>query len=281
MMRLSSTTTQRTYRYVRLAILGAVLSIGVALVIVLATEGPLTSLSGLFYTSGRTAFTGALIAVALALVALSGHSVEQILLDVAALFAPLIAVIPTPVALGDLPGETGCPGAVPCVPEAFVPGVTTGIITFAVMAIVGAGCALILARVQQTLSPGVLIGVIAAGVVAVVMLVWLLVWPDALLHIGHLVVTAAFFGIMVAIAVVSAAASRRPWRRVYVIVAVGMATSLLYLAIVGIVRLTGVDLSGQPWTLVGEIGVIGFFAVFWVAQTVQKWNEVDPSLVAR
>jgi len=278
MMRLSSTTTQRTYRYVRLAILGAVLSIAVALVVVWVTEGPVMSLSGLFYTSGRTAFTGALVAVALALVALSGHSVEQILLDVAALFAPLIAVIPTPIAAGDVPGE-GCRGAVPCVPEEYLPDVTTGIITFAVIAIVGAVCALILARVQQTLSPGVIIGVVAALVVSVAMLVWLLVWPDSLLHLGHLVATGAFFGIMAAIAVVSAVASRRPWRRVYVIVAVGMAASLLYLAVTGVLRLAGVDLSGRPFTLFGEIGVIGFFAVFWIAQTVQKWNEIDPSLV--
>lgn len=279
-MRLSSTTTQRTYRYLRLAILGAVLSLGVSLVIVLVQDGPVTSLSGLFYTPGRTVFTGALVAVSLALIALSGHSVEQILLDVAALFAPLIAVIPTPVALGDVPG-VGCPGAVPCVPDEFVPGVHNGIITFSIIAVLGALCALVLARVQGTLSPGVVVGVVAAAVAAVAMLVWLVMWPESLLHTGHLVVTAAFFGIMAAIAVVSAVASARPWRPVYLTVAVGMAASLLYLAGVGVARLAAVDLSGQPWTLVGELGVIGFFAVFWVAQTVQKWDDVDPSLVAR
>ena len=279
-MRLSSTTTQRTYRYLRLAILGAVLSLIVSLVVVFVQDGPVTSLSGLFYTPGRTVFTGALVAVSLALIALSGHSVEQILLDVAALFAPLIAVIPTPVALGDVP-RVGCPGAVPCVPDEYVAGVHNGILTFSIMALIGAVAALVLARVQRTLSPGVVIGVASAVFAAVAMIVWQLVWPDALLHIGHLVVTAAFFGIMAVIAVVSAVASAPRWRVIYVVVAVGLAASLLYLAVMGIVRLTGVDLSGQPWTLVGELGVIGFFAVFWIAQTVQKWDDVDPSLVGR
>jgi hypothetical protein len=32
--------------------------------------------------------------------------------------------------------------------------------------------------------------------------------------------------------------------------------------------------------LVGEVGLICLFAVFWLAQTAQKWDEADPSLLA-
>ncbi|QAY58626.1 hypothetical protein ET475_00470 [Microbacterium protaetiae] len=278
-MQLASTSTQRTYRYVRLTILGAVFALAVSLIIVVAADGPVTSLSALFYTPGRTVFTGVLFAVALALLALSGHSVEQVLLDVAALFAPLIAVIPTPLGVGDAPGVE-CPGQTPCVPAEYTAGVHNGVITFVVVVIVGAGCALVLGRGQRTMSRGVVIAVAAAVVVALAMLVWLLVWPAALLQTGHLVVTAGFFGLMSAVAVVSAVASVGRWRVIYLVVAIGMAASLLFLAAVGIARLAGADLAGQPWILVGEVGLIAFFAAFWIAQTAQKWNEVDPSLLA-
>ena len=90
-----STSTQRTYRYVRLGIIGAVAAIFVSLIAVGTTYGWPTSISALYYTPGSTVFVGALFAVTLGLLALSGHSVEQALLDLAAVVAPLIAIVPT------------------------------------------------------------------------------------------------------------------------------------------------------------------------------------------
>ena len=301
-MRLASTSTQRTYRYVRLSILGAVVAMTGSLVIVVIADGPITSLSALFYTPGRTVFTGVLCAVALALLALSGHSVEQVLLDAAALCAPLIAVIPTPVQPGDAPGVS-CPGDAPCVPVEFVAGVHNGVLTFVMMAVLGVVSVLALARVRGTGAPattaggtrrgasgarppapplprGVKIVCVAAIALAAALLAWLLAAPDSLLLLGHFVATAAFFGLMSAVAVIAAITATRPWRPVYIVVAVGMAASLLFLCAVGVAKLAGADLAGQPWILIGESGLIAFFAVFWIAQTAQKWNEIDPSLVA-
>ena len=96
-MRLIGTSTQRTYRYVRIAIVGAVVLLLVSLAAVVVSDGPVSSISAMYYTPARGVFTGALFAIALALIALSGHSVEQALLDIAALFAPLIAIVPTPI----------------------------------------------------------------------------------------------------------------------------------------------------------------------------------------
>src|SRR5690606_393488 len=85
-MRWPSTSTYRTYRYVRLAIVGAVVLLAVSLNTVFVDDGPITSISALVYTPGRSIFVGVLFAITLALVALSGHSLEQVLLDLAALF---------------------------------------------------------------------------------------------------------------------------------------------------------------------------------------------------
>ncbi|WP_417562391.1 hypothetical protein [Microbacterium sp.] len=278
-MRLSSTSSQRTYRYLRVALVGAAAVLGIGLAVVVVTDGPVTSISALYYTSGQTVFVGALCAIALALVALSGHSVEQVLLDVAAVFAAMIAVIPTPVGAGDVPGPgPDCAGAGACVPEAAAAVAHTGVVVLGVVAILGAITALVLARVQRTATPGVLVGAGAAAVAGVGLLAWLAAAPHALLAAGHLAATGVFFGLMVAVAIVSAVAHSR-YRVVYVVVAAGMVACLLYLFGVELARLGGADLAGVPWVLFGEVGLIALFAVFWIAQTVQKWDETDPSIL--
>lgn len=281
-MRLRGVSTQRTYRYVRLAIVGAVVTLGVSLTEVWVSGGAVTSISALFYTPGRTAFTGVLLAIPLALLALSGHSVEQVLLNIAAVFAVLIAVIPTPIGPGDVAGRSPvCPGPAPCVPTPYADDVWNGLLTFAVMTVLGAACALAVTRAERALTTGVTVAAGVAVLTVVVVLVWWGIAPEAVLRAGHLVATAGFFGIMAAVAVVNAVTAARGWRALYVGVAIGTLAFLLYLLAVGIARLAGANLAGQPWVLVGEIGLVASFAVFWVAQTVQFWDEVDPRVIAR
>ena len=57
--------------------------------------GVLPSVSAYYYSPARDVFVGALIAASLALFALSGRGPSRALLDAAALFAPLIALVPT------------------------------------------------------------------------------------------------------------------------------------------------------------------------------------------
>ena len=112
-----STSVQRTYRYLRIAIAGTVVVIFAAMAVAAIEVGWLATESDYFYTPARNAFVGALIAAALALVALSGRGAERALLDAAALFAPLIAVVPTTLAPGTVPGVV-VPCAVRCFPPA-------------------------------------------------------------------------------------------------------------------------------------------------------------------
>lgn len=66
-----STSLQRTYRYLRIGVACSAVVIFVAVGVAAASVGWLTSVSDYFYTPARDAFVGALIAVTLALLALS------------------------------------------------------------------------------------------------------------------------------------------------------------------------------------------------------------------
>jgi hypothetical protein len=280
-MQLTSTSTQRTYRYVRLSIVGAVVLLAVAIVQVFAVDGPITSVSAVYYTPARTIFTGVLFAVALALLALSGHSLEQALLDLAALFAPLIAIVPTPIGTGDVPGLTvTCPTPAPCVPAGEMPGIRAGMTAVLILAVLGVAAAIVLSLVQRTLSTSLGLLIAAAGVIVAGIGVWWLVSPESFAATAHLVATGAFFGVIAAVSVVSSVAASGGWRILYAAIAGLTLLDVALLLVVLVLRDTGTDLvaaTGIPFVLIGESIALLLFAAFWVAQTVQNWNEVDPA----
>lgn len=264
-MRLKSTSTQRTYRYVRLALVGAALTLAVAVIEVLVTVGPVPSISAAFYTPARTVFVGVLFAIALALVSLSGHSVEQVLLDLAALFVPVMAVVPTPVGAGEIPGfDPGCPGR--CVPATEVAGVRLGMTALIVIAVVAVATAAALALVQRTMGVGKVLALAVAALIVAGMAWWSLAGPVSFLQDGHLVAAVSFFVLLAATAGVSAAAAERRWRRVYATVAALMVLDLVWLGF------------ARSW-LVGEAIALVLFLVFWLVQTLERWNELDPGIL--
>ena len=284
-MQLTSTSPQRTYRYVRLSILGAVVALTVSLIAVTITVGPLASISAALYTPARSVFVGALFAVALALVALSGHSVEQALLDIAALCAPVIAIVPTPVRTGDIPGFVAdCPDpATPCVPTAELPGIDNGMISLVVVAVGAIIVAIVLAIVQRTLTVGVVFSIGVAAVLVSATTVWWSTLPNAFFQYGHLVATSGFFGIIAVVAAIAAITSPAPWRAWYALIAVGIAADLVFLVAVITLRLRGVDLVREtqaPLIFLGESVVLLLFAGFWLLQTIQLWNDPNPSIIA-
>ncbi|WP_322411774.1 hypothetical protein [Microbacterium invictum] len=266
----AATSLARTYRYVRLAILGAVLALLVSVAGVAIADGVAPeSLSAGFYTPARTVFTGSLFAVSLALLALSGRSVPQALLDVAAVLAPLIAIIPTPVG-----GE---------VPAAVHGDVVNGLATFLLVGIVGLIVALLVARAQGSLTRGVAATAAVAGVVVVGFPVWGVVDQESLLRVGHLTATLAFFALIAAVAgwTAWAPSSARPSARgVYGGIAIGILAAILFLFAVVVLPLAAPDppASGIPFVLIGEIVLLLLFAAFWVVETARTWKDPDPTI---
>lgn len=274
-MRIRTTSTQRTYRYVRLAVIAATVFLATAIGIHLMGGGVLNSISASYYTSAGPAFVGALSAIALALLALSGRSVEQGLLDVAAVLALVLAYVPAPVS------GPACGVEAPCVPPEAIPAVVTNGASVAVVVALGAVTAGVLALVQGTMTRGVALTVAAVLVLDAGGLAWALIAPASFLSLAHNAAAVAFFAL---VAVVAALAAWRPHGRddrrrgvriAYAIVAAGIASTLVLLVVA---LVTGLDRGAFPVVLAGESLALALFAVFWAVQTVELWNDADPTV---
>ena len=273
-----STSTQRTHRYLRLAIGGTVVVIFVAMLAAVPTVGWLASISDYFYTPARNAFVGALIAASLALLALSGRGAERTILDAAALFAPLIALVPTVIGAGSVPGVDVPCGT--CVPPAFRPDVANGVTTYLVIlaGVVILGIALSAAGQVQ----GARLSLVLAAAVFAFVLIAGLAFPGWFLDWAHFLATIVFFGLIAADAILNAfwrTTSETPprWLRiVYIVIAVVLVVDLIVL-IVATITLWDAAGAAPPWILVGEAIALLAFLAFWWLQTWQRWNEVDPA----
>lgn len=276
----ASTSLQRTYRYLRIAVAGTVVAIFVSVAFAAGTVGWLTALSDYYYSPARNVFVGALIAVSVALLALSGRGIERWLLDAAALFAPLIALVPTTVVPGTIPGMTvDCDKR--CFPPDFEADAANGVATFLVIGVLVVAVALLLARLRQVSLRSVAGSlVITVAILALVGLTWMLA-PERFLAHAHFAATVAFFGLFAAAAVLSAFPRRGAppapvFRALYTAIAVGLGLVLVvYVAVV-----PQSEAFGIPVVLITEAAALLLFLAFWVVQGIEKWSDPDPSITA-
>jgi len=279
-----STSLQRTYRNLRIGIAGTVVLILAAVAIAAARVGVLPSISAYYYTPARNVFVGALVAAAVAIVVLSGRGLQRALLSAAGLFAPLIALVPTPVPSGAVPGyERACPPATNCVPADALPDIDVGIATYLAVAALAVAVSVAVTVVAGTIVRTLPSLAAAAAVVAAVFVSW--VWArDAFVENAHLVAAVFFFGLIALAAVANAFAPLRPdmppaWRTAtYWVVAVAMTVDI---AVVVVAASTGLGVRATPPSiLVGEAIALLLFLVFWVLQSLEKWDDADPSVLA-
>lgn len=295
----SATTGQRTHRYLRLSLVFVVFALltGVAFETVVVSWQPLEfgwqvlpSLSHYFYTPARSVFVGALAAASLALLALSGRDRASMLLDVSAIFAPLIAIVPTGVSAQDGLDGLSCPGTADCIPPVFLDDVRAGVATYVVVVIaVVVVTAVIRARRGTTTRDAATVSAIALVTAALIAAFAFVPGLDAgfPFPLGaaatsiHFVVTLLFFGTFAAVPILHArgasAAGETPpttrQRRIYLGVAVLLLADLILLIVAVTTRFSLPDI---PVVLLGETVALVLFAVFWWVQTFQRWDDVDP-----
>lgn len=285
-MRLRTTSTQRTYRSVRIAIVGVVVFLAAGVGAQIAQDGPLGSVSAAYYTPARNVFVGALCAVALALLALSGRSVEQALLDLAAVLAPVIALVPTPIVAGAVPGvDPGCPDAAACVPASVLPDVAVGMLALSVIGALAVVAAVVLGVLQRSLTPGGGVALVAAGVLVAAGTGWWAIWPSTFVAGAHYAATLGFFVLIAAVSTLAAlrpsartTRNRRLLRVLYAAIAAGIVGVLLVLA--ALVFRPDAGTSGTSSVFAGEAVALALFAIFWVVQTVEMWDDIDPALLS-
>lgn len=276
-MRIRTTSTQRTYRYVRLSIVAATLVLAVSVGLEVARAGVLPSISAAFYTPAGNLFVGSLCAIALALLVLSGRSIEQGLLDVAAVFALVVALVPTPIS------DASCEGGAVCVPSAAVPGVINNGVSVASLSVVVLISAAVLARTQGSAGWGTVVTLLGTALIVAGFVTWALSDFPTFLRGSHNVAAVGFFSVIGVVAAVSAWRPQRSLRRfrvLYAAVAVGILGVLLALVAVLVVGAATATVGGVPVIFLGESVVVVLFAVFWLVQTVELWDAPDPALRA-
>jgi hypothetical protein len=276
---------QRTYRYLRIAVVASVVLLCVAVLVAMGQIGVLPSISAYYYSPARDGFVGALIAVSLALLALSGRGLGRALLDAAALFAPIIAFVPTQIQDDWFSHvDLECAGAAACIPNAVLPAVDNGVMSYLIV-----GALLLLLALglgigsNRSGAPSALRTIWPSLVVAtaVLLTVWLLWWlaSDVFLRWAHYAATIAFFVIIAIVAALEAFGVRSdaPWRPsrrfriAYIAIAIAIGADLVFIAM-----LDGLRLSVPP-VLVCEFIALGLFGAFWILQTIEKWDVRDPA----
>lgn len=274
-----TTTGHRTHRYLRLSLVVIVVAIGVAIGIEIAREGGIRhSISDYFYSPARNVIVAGLISVSLALVALAGRDRESAVLNVAAIFAPLIAIVPT-----------GFDGS-DTLPAEYLADVHNGVWTYGIIVLLVAAIAVALVLGRQIRPLGTLV---AAGIaVAVVIAVWLVAFVPPL-NTGfpfnpalglsvHYLVTVIFFGLVIVVSILNALPRERAldappltitYRLIYLTI-----PALLVIDVVAMFLLDSLHPDASA-IFFGEAVALVLFAAFWLTQTIERWTEADQASI--
>ena len=281
-------STTKTYLYLRVGLVALAVFLGASLVIELTLgDGEwLGSISAYYYTPVRAVFVGTLTAMGVCLIAIKGRDRprEDLMLNLAGMCAPVVALCPTP-----LEDVAACGDADRCVPPSYVPGVENNIGALLVVGVLG----LIFAArtVRRGVDEGrdlVALGVSAAGIVGLAL--WFLLGRDSFLDYAHYGTAVPMFGLIVAVAVVNAAkvdefvatggtltmGRAATYRRAYRVIAWVMGLVIGgALALFAVKAATGSEPFAH-WVFVVEALLLVAFTAFWILQTLQYAEDGAP-----
>ena len=282
-----SESTTKTYLYLRVGLVALALFLGASLVIEMAfgdTEW-LGSISAYYYTPVRSVFVGTLTAMGVCLIAIKGRDRprEDLMLNLAGMCAPVVALVPTPLE------DASCGGATRCVPEAFVPGVVNNVQALIVVGVVGVLFAARTVR-RDTNERGDLlaIGVSAGGLVAFAL--WFAFGRDSFLDYAHYGTAVPMFGLIVAVALVNAAkvdefvatggtltmGHAETYKKAYRAIAYFMGAVIGgALVLFAVKAVTGSEPFAH-WVFVVEALLLTAFTAFWILQTLQYAEDGAP-----
>lgn len=279
----------KTYRYLRMSMVLLSVALAAAVVLeVIRSDLVLTSVSAYYYTPAKAMFVAALVAIGVGLIALRGNTdPEDILLNLAGMFAPIVAFVPTP--RGSATVGT-------------VNHIVNNVTAYFVAGLVAVLSAAAIAMLQKTdtgarkpLSPGDLAGLAVAFVTLVAGWVWLGQGRDSFVYGAHYTAAVLMFG-FIALAVMT----NTGWGSRLLVRAAGRFSaddsraerwdpqrdgrehfSRAYTVIFSLMLLTQL-----AWTLKGtwshtvlfvEIAMITLFAVFWTLQTYDlRDTDLEP-----
>jgi hypothetical protein len=264
----------KTYRYLRVGMIGAVVLLAASIGIEIAKAGcAQTSISAYYYTPARSIFVGAMFLVGLSLIVYKGRSLpEDTWLNLAGMLAPVVAVAPT--------SDIGtCRSVAPLLadtlPAWVIPSIDNNLWALWIVGVAGLVVAVAVwfmnrndAKRRPEVDPGTGRSLLLTAVLLAAAVFVILVFPDFVHTRAHGFAAIAFFGCLLGAIVVNVlhhqGEDEKAWRRWYVIIAAGMVLG----GFIGVLKIF------DPYhTFVLEAVEIALFAVYWIVQTVENWDE--------
>jgi hypothetical protein len=278
---MTDTPAVKTYRYLRISMVGAVVLLGVSILIERSGLSCWqTSVSAYYYTPVRAVFVGVLMAIGLCLIVIKGSTAwEDATLNAAGMMAPVVAVVPT-TDVGECWSQS--PGRLPVDDGGDLAGWVIANIDNNITALLIAGIAgLVVAAIIASIATsnvkavaevgdvGMRLGLAAA--MAFLLAAWALfvLWDDFNTRAHGMAAVMMFF--FLALAVGGNAWDRRggPTPRTYFWLYASIAAAMVIAPAIMVP-------SGSDWrhmVLALEATEIALFAVFWLVQTKEHWNE--------
>lgn len=284
--------SRKTYRYLRIGIVGAVLFLSAAVLIERSNVDGCwqTSISAYYYTPARAVFVGALMAIGFGLIVIKGSpGLEDALLNVAGMLAPVVALVPIgnpgtcwSIEPNPLPTHKNAAG-MNVLDKWVVRNIENNVQALLWAGLAGLLVAAVIAGVafvvgtrrgeQPTLSTlwtgpqrGTFYSLLGALGLVLVGALAFAHW-DRFDENAHGLAAYTMFGCLAAAAAVNAwqchKLQRRWYVRLYGLIAVLMAAAALLILV-------------DDWhhkTLVLEMVEIGLFAAFWIVQTRELWHS--------
>lgn len=285
-------SARKTYLYLRVGVVSLAIFLAASLAIEMASDDStwLGSISAYYYTAVRSVFVGSLVAMGLCLITIKGRdfAAEDLLLNLAGMCAPVVALVPTP-----LEDDPRCPSPARCVPPEFIPGVENNIKALLVVGVLGLLFAAVTVRAHRRLD------LVAFALAAVGFIAFALVFAtkrDAFLDYAHYGTAIPMFGLIVAVTVVNAVFAEdfvdsggtptliktgRTLRNLYWMIAALMTITIVAAVVIFLVKAGGGPEPGSHWVFVIEAILLFLFSAFWVLQTLQYAEDGDPVSVRR
>ncbi|MEV7428332.1 hypothetical protein AB0N29_01825 [Nocardioides sp. NPDC092400] len=308
-----SATAKRSYTYLRLGMAGVLLALAFSIGYEVVSEGGCwqRSISAYYYTASRAVFVGALVALALAMITVLGSTpAEDVGLNLAGLFAPVVAFVPTrefdncsllvspatiraAEARGDAIRTARAAAA-----ETAEAAVVNNMVTY--LLVVAAALALLklmpslAARRDHDADPNwrttLRLSYGAGWAFCVAYAAWLTLAEDHFKRWAHLTSAISLF-VCIVVVVVATAYDRTATRDVDEPTRVflqslpnrlaralpsryGLIAAAMIIGFLGCVVVRWAT-GWVHWFLVIEILMIALFAVFWIVQTLELWDRVQ------
>jgi hypothetical protein len=260
-----------TYRYLRLSMVTVLVLLVSAVVVEWLQTGTdcwQESISAYYYTPVQAVLSAAMLSLGASMIVLKGSTrTEDLLLTLGGMLAPVVGLVPAP--------EAGTCRSATYVSRDIPANVANNMTAVFVAGGLGLLTTLLIAARARRLGPGL---AVAAGVWAVG-LVWFVAARGLFLDFAHYTAAFGLFATMVGIVVSNSRGLRRsrvragvaPRRRDltnrYAAIAVAMVAAT---AVLGLLTWLADWRHGPLWI---EGVLIGLFALFWLIQTWDLWDQ--------